>query len=65
MGFKPDRSVQADGFPAHATPREMAQITGMNEAYIRRMCERGDLPAYKFGQKRWYINRVRLMGAAL
>ena len=44
--------------------RELADITGGSEACIRRMCERGDLPAYKQG-KRWYINRVRMMGAAL
>ena len=53
-----------DGAPAQVTPRELAVLTGSSEACIRRMCERGDLPAYKVG-KRWYINRVRMMGAAL
>lgn len=64
MEFSPNRKLVSDGFPAHVTHRELADITGGSEACIRRMCERGDLPAYKQG-KRWYINRVRLMGAAL
>lgn len=64
MEFSPNRKLVSDGFPAHVTPRELADITGGSEACIRQMCERGDLPAYKQG-KRWYINRVRLMGAAL
>lgn len=64
MEFSPNRKLVSDGFPAHVTPRELADITGGSEACIRRMRERGDLPAYKQG-KRWYINRVRLMGAAL
>lgn len=58
------RHALPDGAPAHVTPRELASITGGSEACIRRMCERGDLPAYKVG-KRWYINRVRMMGSAL
>ena len=58
------RHTLPDGAPAQVTPRELAVLTGSSEACIRRMCERGDLPAYKVG-KRWYINRVRMMGAAL
>lgn len=58
------RHTLPDGAPAQVTPRELAVLTGSSEACIRRMCERGDLPAYKVG-KRWYINRVRLMVAAL
>lgn len=51
-------------FMAAVVGNQLAVLTGSSEACIRRMCERGDLPAYKVG-KRWYINRVRMMGAAL
>lgn len=52
-----------DTLPPLLSKRQAAEIAGVNESTIRRMCERGELTCCRFGN-RWRINRDALLAYA-
>ena len=39
----------------------VANLLGLTYEYTRRMCKRGEIPAYKVGEQSWRINKSDLM----
>lgn len=42
------------------TPREAAELAGVSERHIRKLCERGELRAVKLGRA-WRVNRAAFL----
>ena len=52
-----------DTLPPLLSKRKAAEVAGVSESTIRRMCERGELTCCRFGN-RWRINRDALLAYA-
>lgn len=53
-------TTDASAARALMTPREAAEIAGVSERHIRKLCERGELRAVKLG-KAWRVNRAAFL----
>ena len=43
--------------PAYLTPVQYGELMGVCPKTVRRMCQRGELPAQKVGPKLWRIDK--------
>lgn len=48
--------------PSYATPKVVAEILGLTEGAVKKMCQRGELPVKprRNGQRTWFINMYAL-----
>lgn len=51
--------MRESDLPLLLTVRQLADLTGMNEEAIRRLCQSGQVEARKIGHK-WFIYRDRI-----
>lgn len=48
-------------YPDLLTPAHIAELTGFNVQYVRKVCREGELPAVQIGARQWFVPKPRFV----
>lgn len=49
------------GYPDLLTPAHIAELTGFNVQYVRKLCREHKLPAVQIGSREWFVPKPRFV----